>query len=121
MASFDRSRSLSSMMIWKQRGAFLHFSRGIAQAIGALIKEGPVNLMGTTHKDYFCSPAGTGNDAFSCLVSYSVLVDNEAGLFKGPAAGKPLEKQLYVEICHHKGDTGKKQEENDDASDERPA
>ena len=88
MASFDRSRSLSSMMIWKQRGAFLHFSRGIAQA---------------------------------CLVSYSVLVDNEAGLFKGPAAGKPLEKQLYVEICHHKGDTGKKQEENDDASDERPA
>ncbi len=65
MASFDRSRSLSSMMIWKQRGAFLHFSRGIAQAIGALIKEGPVNLMGITHKDYFCSPAGTGNDAFS--------------------------------------------------------
>ena len=57
----------------------------------------------------------------ACLVSYSVLVDNEAGLFKGPAAGKPLEKQLYVEICHHKGDTGKKQEENDDASDERPA
>ena len=42
----------------------------------------------------------------ACLVSYSVLVDNEAGLFKGPAAGKPLEKQLYVEICHHKGDTG---------------
>ena len=36
MASFDRSRSLSSMMIWKQRGAFLHFSRGIAQAICAL-------------------------------------------------------------------------------------
>lgn len=65
MASFDRSRSLSSMMIWKQRGAFLHFSRGIAQAIDALIKEGPVNLMGTTHKNYFCSPAGTGNDAFS--------------------------------------------------------
>lgn len=57
----------------------------------------------------------------ACLVSYSVLVDNEASLFKGPAAGKPLEKQLYVEICHHKGDTGKKQEENDDASDERPA
>ena len=58
----------------------------------------------------------------ACLASYSVLVDDEAGLFKGgPAAGKPLEKQLYVEICHHKGDPGKKQEENDDASDERPA
>ena len=58
----------------------------------------------------------------ACLASYSVLVDDGAGPFKGgPAAGKPLEKQLYVEICHHKGDTGKKQEENDDASDERPA
>lgn len=121
MASFDRSRSLSSMMIWKQRGAFLHFSRGIAQAIDALIKEGPVNLMGTTHKDYFVPLRAQVMMPLACLVSYSVLVDNEAGLFKGPAAGKPLEKQLYVEICHHKGDTGKKQEENDDASDERPA